>query len=314
MKMQRRTLHGSAFLGRIALSAALLACAFLALAASAFANAPNPTSIRIDSETSSGGNLTVTVSGTWTWDQRVPTGTQLDCNDSRIGVGYSVSWGDSQANPLKPQNSSSLLYVGSSSDDWVHSVTEGSQSVDGPFKSGPATLAESMLGETPDAVLNGFGPQGISTGSSAAVPSKEDAEHWVSNCGPTAQSLINGQTIGNSDPGEPTKGYPNGTWGPISHTYTTSGPHTICPVMYDPHGNHVGGFASSAKEIIAGGSGHNGDNSVESNNNANPCVVSTLTREPLHDRQADRQAGPEGRIRDPRQGHRQHLPDPRRPV
>ena len=77
MKMQRRTLHGSAFLGRIALSAALLACAFLALAASAFANAPNPTSIRIDSETSSGGNLTVTVSGTWTWDQRVPTGAQL---------------------------------------------------------------------------------------------------------------------------------------------------------------------------------------------------------------------------------------------
>ena len=53
-----------------------------------------------------GSNLTVTVSGTWTWDKRVPTGSQLDCNDTRIGVGYAVGWGDNTANPLKPKNSS----------------------------------------------------------------------------------------------------------------------------------------------------------------------------------------------------------------
>ena len=62
----------------------------------------------------------------------------------------------------------------------MHSVTEGTQTVDGPFKPSPSKVTESMLGETPDAVLNGFGQQGISTGASTATPTKADAEHWFS--------------------------------------------------------------------------------------------------------------------------------------
>jgi hypothetical protein len=261
-------------------SAGLLAVALVtALAAAggtAWANAPNPTSVQVVSESSSAGKLTVTVAGTWTWDKRVPNGPQQDCNDSRIGVGYAVSWGDNTAHPLKPHNTTELIFVGDANDNWVHSVTAGRQTVPGPFKPTPVQIEEEMFGETLDAVLNGFGPQGISNGASDASPTNTEAQHWVSNCGPTAQSLVNGQLIGNSNPGEPTKGFPNGTWGPISHTYTTPGTHKICPVMYDPHGNRVGGNAGNPGQIIAGGQGHNGDNSVESNNNVNPCVVSTV--------------------------------------
>ena len=64
---------------------ALLAAALTVMATPAFANAPNPTSVHIDSESFNGTSLIVTVSGTWTWDQRVPNGAQVDCNDSRIG-------------------------------------------------------------------------------------------------------------------------------------------------------------------------------------------------------------------------------------
>jgi hypothetical protein len=259
---------------------ALILAAFAALTASAAANAPNPTSIVVNSAVRSGNNLTITVSGTWTWDKRVPNGAQADCNDTRSGVGVAIGWGDNTSNPLKPKNSTEIIYVGNANDNWVHSVTEGTQTVDGPFKPSPSKVTESMLGETPDAVLNGFGEQGISTGAGTATPTKADSEHWFSNCGPTAQSVVNGQTIGNSNPSEPIKGYPNGTWGPISHTYTTPGPHKICPVMYDPHGSKVGQHAGSLKDIIAGGKEHNTDNSVEANNNENPCVVSIQPKEP----------------------------------
>ncbi len=239
-------------------------------AASAFANAPNPTSIKVDGYSVKGSEVEITISGTWTWN--VPNGAQKDCNDSRIGVGYSVAWGDNTANPLKVQGGNELIYVGTATDNWVHSVTEGTQTVAGPFKKGPAMVEESMLGETPEGMLYGFGPQGISTGATAAVPTKQDAERWVSNCGPTQQSKVNGQTIGNSNPAEPEQGFPSGTWGPISHVYKGAGPFKICPVMYDPHGNEVGGNAGNENQIIAGGQHSNNDNSVESNGNVTPCV------------------------------------------
>jgi hypothetical protein len=267
-------------LTRLGAFAALLASALCVFAAPASANAPNPTSIVVDSVKVSGTSETVTVSGTWTWDERVPTGSQKDCNDSRIGVGYAMIWGDNTANELKVQNTNEIVYVGDSSDNWVHSVTEGAQTVAGPFKKGPATLEESMLGETPEALANGFGPQGISTGATGATPTKADAEKWVSNCGPTAQSVVNGQTIGNSKPSEPQNGFPNGTWGPISHTYSTTAAHRICPVMYDPHGNEVGGNAGNENQIIAGGHNHNNDNSIESNGNKSACVVAVEPNTP----------------------------------
>ena len=265
-------------LGRALVVAAAALALYGTSATAALANSPNPTSVHIDSYSVSGSNVTVTVSGTWTW--QVPNGAQQDCNDSRIGVGYAVSWGDNAANPLKSMKGEPTIDVGTASDDWVHSVTEGTQTVAGPFKKGPVTLEESMLGQTPEAMLDGFGAQGISTGASTAIPTNVDAERWVSNCGPTAQSLVDGVTIGNSDPAEPTKGFPSGTWGPISHTYTTPGPHTICPVMYDPHGKEVGQVAQNAKEITAGGTNYNNDNSVESNGNASECTVTATLPPP----------------------------------
>jgi uncharacterized repeat protein (TIGR01451 family) len=280
--------------GRFFLLAAMLVTAFGALVTSASANSPNPTSVVVNSETFSGSATTVTISGTWTWDERVPNGPQKDCNDSRIGVGYAIGWGDNTANPLKPKNSTEIIYVGDAEDDWVHSVTQGTQTVDGPFKPTPSKVTESMLGETLDAHNHGFGPQGISPGTPTARPTKAQAEHWVSNCGPTAQSVVNGQTVGNSKPTEPQNGFPNGTWGPISHTYATPGKHKICPVFYDPHGSHVGLAAGNEKEITAGGTNHNGDNSVESNNNPTPCVVAiTLSPEPAFTIEKTQRIGPE---------------------
>jgi acyl-CoA hydrolase len=284
----------STSLTRLGAFAALLASAFCVFAAPASANSPNPTSIVVNSVKVSGNSETVTVSGTWTWDERVPNGPQKDCNDSRIGVGYAVIWGDNTANPLKVQGTNELVYVGDANDNWVHSVTQGTQTVDGPFKPAPGTVTESMLGETEDATINGFGPQGISTGATDAVPTKADAEKWFSNCGPTAQSVVNGQTIGNSKPGEPQNGFPNGTWGPISHTYSTLSPHKICPVFYDPHGSHVGLAAGNEKEITAGGNNHNGDNSIESNGNKSACVVDVEPKEPAFEAKKEQEIAGSG--------------------
>ena len=255
---------------RFALLAVLLLGTFAALTASAFANAPNPTAIVIEKDVVHGTETTVTVSGTWAWGEDVPSGGQKDCNDTRVGVGYAVDWGDNTTNPLEKQGSEPIVYVGDAKDDWVHSVTEGKdQVVDGPFKKSPETLVESMEGETPEK----FGEQGISTGASTAVPTAKDAEHWFSNCGPTKQEKVDNQTIGNSDPTSPENGYPAGKWGPITHTYTTPGPYTICPVMYDPHSPEVGVHAGGSGQIIAGGTGHNNDNSVEKNGNQHVCEV-----------------------------------------
>jgi uncharacterized repeat protein (TIGR01451 family) len=317
----------------------LVVCgALAATAATAFANAPNPTSVQvINEQPGPGGNgVTVTIAGTWTWDQAVPSGGQKDCNDSRIGVGYAVDWGDNAANKPLPGPNGAKIYPGDAQDDWVHSVSEGmgdgtdqatggnleepgSSSndgsnliVDGPFNSKPGPggpggpggggttlpetggkVTESMTGMTADAVDNDFGAnpfapytdsgeQGISDGSSDAVPTNSDAAKWYSNCGPTQPkgAVIGGQPIlgangqpaqeGNTDASSPQNGYPNGYWGPISHTYTGSGPYTICPVMYDPHGQSVGGPANDPKQITADA---NGDNSVQSNGNASACPI-----------------------------------------
>lgn len=281
----------SAWRGRLSVGVALMgAVVVMGLTASAaLANAPQPTSLHVDSEVRNGSSVTVTISGTWTWDQRVPTGPQSDCNDQRAGVGYAIDWGDNAANPLKAQNNT-ILYVGDAGDNWVHSVSESPWSLtpstgganmtfDGPFKNQPPnyTVNENMTGETADAIANGFGPQGIPNGTTSASPVKNAKYQWLSNCGPTAQSTLYGQMIGNSNPGDPSKGYPNGQWGPISHTYTTSGPYTICPVMYDPHAGPVGTVQTDPGQLTAGGQNANGDNSVQSNNNPTGCpIVSTV--------------------------------------
>jgi hypothetical protein len=75
--------------------------------------------------------------------------------------------------------------------------------------------------------------------------------------------------------------YNTGTWGPISHIYPASvkGSVAVCPVMYDVHGKASGTEPNGEKEVTAGGDGHNGDNSIESNNNTplgNGCFSSTF--------------------------------------
>lgn len=71
-------------------------------------------------------------------------------------------------------------------------------------------------------------------------------------------------------------GYSTGTWGPLSHTYaaSTTGQVTICAVMYDVHLDANGGQPNSASQTVAGGSGNNGDNSV---NNGSASVTGCAT-------------------------------------
>lgn len=71
--------------------------------------------------------------------------------------------------------------------------------------------------------------------------------------------------------------YNTGDWGPISHTYKNAieaANNTICVVMYDLHAGKAGhgkhgkpGDQASVKEgdLVAGGDGHNHDNSVQDN-------------------------------------------------
>lgn len=85
--------------------------------------------------------------------------------------------------------------------------------------------------------------------------------------------------------------YNTGDWGPISHTYkdtTDMTQVTVCVVMYDihpgkaghpsPHHKHGEPAAATPKEsdLLAGGNGHNHDNSVQDNANTplgNQCVA-----------------------------------------
>lgn len=78
--------------------------------------------------------------------------------------------------------------------------------------------------------------------------------------------------------------YNTGDWGPISHTYpagTTS--VQACVVTYDVHLSKNNDPTSGAKsgDLTAGGSGHNGDNSVEQNGDTplgDGCFTSSLAQ------------------------------------
>ena len=58
----------------------------------------------------------------------------------------------------------------------------------------------------------------------------------------------------------------SGSWGPTGHTYTAPGTYTICVIMYD-----IGPVLATSQPTsgqfssVAGGTGHNPDNSVEEN-------------------------------------------------
>ena len=105
----------------------------------------------------------------------------------------------------------------------------------------------------------------VGTGNGTDVSDPSLFANWRSGCG-TADHFFNG------------KNRSEGTWGPISHVYSTPNGvsdlqnQTVCVLTYDVHkgttvngGGGNGGIPKNASEITAGGTGHNGDNSAEKN-------------------------------------------------
>lgn len=234
----------SIFRGLVAVSTA---AAMLVFALPAFANAPNPATTTVDQvAVNADGSRTVTVEGTWTW------ASQNNCSTARNGVGYQIDWFDNQINQIGKNNSpNGILYVGDAQDNIVHSVeTLGGSSAFG------------------NAFFDGVPSSYLSHNTTSAAPTQTDAKNWLSQCD-----------------GVNSSGVTAGSWGPISHTYPASftGPITLCPILYDPHGGRDNSGQSSLKDIIAGGNGHNDDNSYEGNGtgaNGDTCPtisVPTLT-------------------------------------
>jgi hypothetical protein len=245
------------------------AASTLVFALPALANAPNPIagSTKVDSYViNQDGSRTITVEGQWVWVYS----SEKNCAGDRNGVGYQVAWFDPSdpGNPIGPSSAGGVIGVGvahdsaAANDNIVHS--------------------DLPLGET-DLTWDGVPSTYLAHNATDPTPSQTDAQSWVSSCG-TQQAA----------------GWV-GSWGPISHTYPASdtGPITICPVTYDPHGTaqDKGGYGSGVGDITAGGSGHNKDNSYEGNGtgaNGNNCAKFTIptistsatsntTGNPIHD-------------------------------
>jgi len=68
----------------------------------------------------------------------------------------------------------------------------------------------------------------------------------------------------------------SGAWGPISHTYASAGDYKMCAVVYDVQ--RVETPATGHLSLVAGGTGHNDDNSAEKNSfeNGVQCVSTTI--------------------------------------
>jgi len=110
----------------------------------------------------------------------------------------------------------------------------------------------------------------------------DNTVHFNHLAGDTASGADSGDPNSTNDPTAATRcgtysasdGFNSGTWGPISHTYpagTTT--FSTCLVTYDMH---LSGNGLQKGDDVAGGNGHNGDNSVQSNNNTplgNQCFT-----------------------------------------
>jgi hypothetical protein len=208
----------------------------LTCAVSALADAPDPIPAATDGYITphADGSRTLTVWGGtnadtnpgWQW-----TTHGSDCNTDRAGAGFAIVWND----PTNPGN----LIDGGNLGDFFVGLTNLND-------------ADNVVHPTP-----------IETIPGATEVDSSDYTKWRGGCGinkdHTNVVLPNGQIKSGK--------WNQGTWGPISHTYPASvtGPLTICPVMYDVHGSDQNTAPNGAKEIIAGGTNHNGDNSIQSN-------------------------------------------------
>ena len=226
----------------------------LAFAVPAFANAPNPiagTTHVVSFSVSPSGARTVSVAGQWEFSQ------QANCPSSRDGIGYNVAWFDptDTSNAIGATNSpDGIIYVGSSTDNIVHSL-------------------DNLDPGNTDPTMPGVPASYLSHNTSSSAPTSTDVANWKSNCYPMGTNPNYAANVS------------SGNWGPISHTYPASdtNPITICPVFYDPHGSGNGTDgtlgSSSLKDIIAGGSGNNNDNSYEGNGSGtegNNCTKFTI--------------------------------------
>lgn len=243
-----------------AVIAALIALVSLTCAASALADAPDPIPANTHGiiTVNNDGSRTLTVwGGSWVGDPAgttangAPAGTIVtpgwqwtthssDCNTDRAGAGYSIVWNDgSQQGNLIDGGNLGDFYVGAAfanafnpADNTVHST---------PIQNIPGAVNHDV-----------------------ATPTDPLYKEWRGGCGIQVNHLTPVQLPnGTSKTGK----WNEGVWGPISHTYpsTNPGPYSICPVMYDVHGSDENTPPNGVKEITAGGTGHNGDNSIQSN-------------------------------------------------
>jgi uncharacterized repeat protein (TIGR01451 family) len=224
----------------------------------------------------SNGSVTVTIRGGWNW----PTHGS-DCNLNRAGIGVAVDWFDPKDPGFALNNTG--IAVGSSA---------------------------AVNGNTVDNVVH---PTENDTGTGAVTDIADPSQYksWHGGCGvysPTKNiagqpELMSHGNLGNVHPGDTdANGHPFNDPTPpanaaqqggiLRHTYASKADVTkICVITYDVHGDnaqdqHNGVYTGSgvgtpngAKEVTAGGDGHNGDNSVESNKNTpggNACVTATF--------------------------------------
>ena len=247
--------------------ATLLVVALAALgvfAVPAMADAPDPIPAATDGTlvTNPDGSRTLTVWGGtnansnpgWQW-----TTHGSDCNNDRAGAGFAIVWNDpnDHSNPLvgKVNGANMTFFVGTASDNVVHAT--------------PQLIA------------------GRAAADDSKVTDPSLYQLWRGGCGvylPHTNAVLPDGSVKSGS-------WNQGTWGPISHTYAASvkGPISVCPIMYDVHGPDSGQQPNGEKEITAGGSGLNGDNSVQSNGSTplgNGCFTKqfgtphlTLTKE-----------------------------------
>jgi hypothetical protein len=243
----------------------VLTLAVMALAVSAvpaLADAPDP----IPSQTqlagpivhNPDGSFTVTVQGAWQW-----TTHHSNCNLDRSGVGVAIAWNDpSDPGNFVGKNGLSALVGTSDTSTPPNAQWFGVNQHDGNLVH--PTPAATPNGPFNDPGLgNPFDPAQSKVTYFGGTPSQTDANNWISGCG-----TFNGT-------------YNTGVWGPISHTYPAgfTGPISVCPIMYDPHQGPAGTANGNVGQIIAGGAGHNGDNSIETNGTTplgNGCFSSTI--------------------------------------
>jgi hypothetical protein len=221
----------------------------VALVGAALADAPDPkpqaATVRTGTvQTVNGVQVVrVSVSGGWQW----PTH-KSNCNTNRTGAGYAIDWNDPNAggNHVTTLSSIGSIDVGSTGNGYNPADNE-------------------VHPTRPEEAGSQFNDPG-SPGSYAA---------WRSGCGHFngtynegvwgAVDLATGAPITCTSATTPSPTCLGG-----SHVYTVSSLEqglTVCSIMYDVHGgdSNKGGAPNGAKEITAGGSGHNGDNGAEKN-------------------------------------------------